>query len=242
MLISVVIPAYNEECGIADLLVKLKSETKKIQHIDFEYIVIDNGSQDSTYQIISKFYWAKKYRIAHNLGKGDAIRLGIKMSTGDFVLIQDADNEYDPADIYKLTLGICKKNIAILGSRVKLPKSIFEKINPFFGKPKGKDFATHLANRMLTFLYLLFYRKYINDSLTGYKLLPGKIVRKMAILTSGFETDHELLAKLIHAKCKLREIEISYHPRTKAEGKKINITDFFKAVETIVRFSFEYRK
>ncbi len=238
MLITIIIPAYNEENSLRPLLNRLKNETETLKEFSFEYILVNNGSTDDTEKIINEFDWIRKYKISNNIGKGDAVRLGIENSRGEYVIIQDADCEYDPADIKKILAQINHSKSIVIGTRLPYPKTIIDRLNPLFGKPKGKDYLTHLANRILSLIYFLLFFKYINDSLSGYKMMPGHLLRDIKIQTYGFETDHELLVKLFKLNCKIFEVEICYIPRTKAEGKKIRLRDFFVAIYTVIRFRF----
>ena len=151
--------------------------------------------------------------------------------------MQDADLEYDPKD-YLPMLSCLKSNpnAAIYGSRYK---NFNEQKNLFlFRRYKNQSFAAWTANLVLTFWTLLLYRVWITDTLTGYKIYPSNFFKNLDIKTSGFETDHEITAKLIRSNIKIFEVPISYIPRSVMEGKKIKASDGLKAIWTLLRFKF----
>lgn len=237
--VSIVIPAYNEEAFIGKLLEVILQVD--IQSIGFEreIIVVDNGSHDRTSEIVRKFPVVRLLRIEINKGKGDGVRYGIKNATGNYVLIQDADLEYDPYDYLGMLrpLLTTKQSTAIYGSRIlgELKENGFSFIP---GKHKDKSVATWIANAALSFWVWIIFGRYITDTLTGYKIYPTKLLQSFTIETTGFETDHELTAKLIRSGVKIIEVPVGYVPRSVEEGKKIRYSDFFIALWTLLRFRF----
>jgi len=237
--ISILIPAFNEEAFIATLLDKLISIKTMEIGFEKEIIVINDGSTDNTSQIVAKYKEVLLINQSNN-GKGSAVANGIQICTGNYILIQDADLEYEPNDIIIMLnkLMQCKEETAIYGSRILgvINKDGFFKIFP--GKHKKQKIINWIANIILSIVTYILYRKWITDTLTGYKLYPAKIIKEFNIVTRGFETDHEITAKLIKKKIKIIEVPVGYIPRTTEEGKKIKAKDGLIALLTLIRFSY----
>jgi len=230
--VSIIIPAYNEEKTIGKLLDKIiKIQLNQI-NFEKEIIVVDDGSDDNTSNICEKYQNIKLVK-QRNMGKGRAIQNGIKFSKGNYILIQDADLEYDPI-FYKELLkpfNHFKKNIAVFGSRyLKKNKSLRKKPFP------NQDFFAFFFNYFLSFFFLILHGKFISDLLTGYKVYEKIFFEKNSIYSSGFEADHEITAKLLRNDIKIIELPIKYYPRTKQEGKKISFKDAIKAVLVIIKY------
>jgi glycosyltransferase involved in cell wall biosynthesis len=213
MKLSVIIPVLNEETTVKTILDKVIG-LKDI----YEVIVINDGSTDKTLQILQKLKksarFAKKLKIiSHNtnLGKGGAVRSGIKMVKGDYTIIQDADLEYDPTEFPKLTNLITKSGV-VYGSRI-------------MGKSKHAYLRTYLGNiAITTFCNVLFGSK-LTDSYTCYKLIPTNIFKSLNLKSSGFEIEAEITAKLLKKKIQIKEVAIKYKPRSYEKGKKIKAKD-----------------
>ncbi len=229
--LSIIIPIYNEEKNLKILLKKI--DLIKLSKIKIEIIAIDDGSTDASLLILKKF---KKIKILtqKNQGKGKAVQLGISKSSGDYIIIQDGDLEYDPKDIIKMCKKINKsKKFSVYGSRY-LPFA-YDLVPKHY---KGQNLSSYFANIIFIFLFLILYGKLITDPLTGYKLYKRDFFRNNIIKSKGFEADHEISAKLIKQKYNIIEVPISYKPRTLAEGKKINFFDGLKALFTIIKYRF----
>ena len=233
MLLSIIVPVFNEEKNIGILIEKLLKLDFSETNFSKEIIVVNDGSDDRSREIIEKF---DKIQVINqeNLGKGRAVQNGIKLAKGEYVLIQDGDLEYNPDDI----LLMCKEvknfeKISVYGSRYK---PLYFKIIPRFYK--NQNFSSYLANIFFMFLFMFLYTRFISDPLTGYKLYLRDFFINNVIYSKGFEADHEITAKLIKQKYKIVEIPVSYKPRTKEEGKKINFFDAIKAMVTIIKYRF----
>jgi glycosyltransferase involved in cell wall biosynthesis len=236
--VSIVIPAYNEEAFIGTLLEKINSVPTETVGFKKEIIVVDDGSKDRTSEVVSKFKDVKLIR-QENAGKGRAVQRGVSEATGDYVLVQDADLEYDPAD-YIPMLGALdgSKPKAVYGSRVR--GTIRERgwTLPFPGRQEGQGIGPWGMNMVLMMLTRALYGRWITDMLTGYKVYPTKILKEFEVKTHGFETDHELTSKLVKRDVDIVEVPVSYIPRSAEEGKKIRPIDGAIAVWTLLKFRF----
>ncbi len=233
--VAIIIPVYNEERTIEKLLKKIiKIDLKKINYRK-EIIVVNDGSTDSTLKKINHF---KNIVILNkkNEGKGKAVQYGIQHTKADLILVQDGDLEYDPNDYIKLLCPFkLKKNIAVYGSRVLKNRSENQG-KVFRDKHKNQGFGPYFMNKILQFIFLLKFRVNITDLLTGYKIYERKFFFRNKIITNGFETDHEISAKLINKRYKIIEVPINYSPRSVKDGKKIKFSDGIIAILTILRF------
>lgn len=216
--LSVIVPVYNEEKTVAELLKKLLA-IKEVH----EVIVVDDGSQDNSLQIIKKIKDKKiKVYSKANGGKGTAIRYGLAKVTGNYVLIQDADLEYDPADIPQLLEPIKKRGVEVVyGSR-------------FLGAHNNLYFWHRLGNAFLNFVVNLLYNTTLSDMETGYKLLPTQMIRELELRSTGFEIEPEITCKLLRREVRIFEAPITYVGRTFAEGKKITWWDGLIALGVIL--------
>lgn len=237
-ILSIVVPAYNEEAFIGTLIDRILAVPVQQAGFQREILVVNDGSTDRTEEV------ARAYALRHpevrlftqvpNQGKGKAVQRGIREASGDYILIQDADLEYDPMD-YLTLLGALNRGAVVYGSRI-LGQRRTPGFQLFPGKHPGQSFGPWLAGVLLTTVTMLLYGRWITDTLTSYKLYPSRAVKSLNLRTSGFETDHEITAKLIRRHLKIVEVPIDYHPRSREEGKKIKPSDGLIAVWTLLRF------
>jgi glycosyltransferase involved in cell wall biosynthesis len=232
--LSIIIPAYNEEATIFQVL-------EKILHLELdggiekEVIVVNDASRDSTAQSIDSFismhqpcnFIAVNQEI--NQGKGAAIHKGIELASGDYIVIQDADLELNPEDINKLIAGLESQNADVVyGSR-------------FLSKQhKNTSFVWHIiGNGLLTFLSNLFTRFRLTDMMTCYKLVPSVHLKNMKLREKRFGFEPEVTVKLSRIKkIKLIEVPISFDARTRTEGKKISSKDGFRVMYCLLVYRF----
>ncbi len=192
-----------------------------------EIIVIDDGSDDGTVQFLNTYgAGIKVLRNECNRGKGAAIRAAFEVATGDVVLIQDGDLEYDPNDYAALLAPILQSEADVVyGSR-------------FLGSAHGMRWPNRAGNFVLTAATNLLYRSKLSDQATGYKVLRADLLKRLAIQADGFEFCSELTAKILRAGLRIHEVAITYHARTVADGKKVRAKDAFKALLTLMKFRF----
>jgi len=218
MKLSVIIPAFNEETTIEEIVSRLKAVK-----LEMEIVVVDDGSTDRTPEIVDRI---KGIRVIHkqNGGKGSAIREGIKVVTGEITVIQDADLEYDPNDFVTMMDAMEMENIEVVyGSRVLHDDYRISYRRYFWG---GK-IVTAIAN----FLYGIS----ITDEPTCYKMFRTDLLRSLNLTCNRFEFCPEVTAKVARRKIKIVEIPISYYPRSIEEGKKIGALDGLEAIWTLIR-------
>jgi glycosyltransferase involved in cell wall biosynthesis len=223
-LVSVLVPAYNEASTIVDVLDLVAAKVP----FRTEVIVIDDGSSDGTADLAEGVDGTIVVRLGVNRGKGAAVRTGIARSTGDIVLIQDADLEYDPVDIPRLleplTRGVAD---VVYGSRLR------------GGEPQRAHLFWHLAgNRFLSLLTGVLYNTTLSDMEVGYKAFLGDLIRSIELVSDDFAIEPEMTAKVLRRKVRVYEVPISYYGRTFEEGKKITWRDGFMAIATLIRFRF----
>src|SRR5579859_7911016 len=217
--LSVVIPAYNEEATLAGVVQRVLS----IPHLH-EIVVVDDCSSDKTGAIAEELsrlnpkVRAVKHQV--NGGKTEALKTGFALTTGDIVIVQDADLEYDPAEIFEVIAPILDGSADVVyGSRFLVRKAA-----------RVLYFYHYLANKGLTFLSNLFTNVNLTDVETGYKAFRGEIIRNMIITSAGFGFEIEVTAKVAKLRCVICEVPISYHGRTYEEGKKIGLKDGLMAI------------
>jgi dolichol-phosphate mannosyltransferase len=224
--LSIVIPAYNEERFIGTLLEKIAAVDLSALGLTKEIIVVDDGSKDRTVEIASARSGVRVHRMPVNGGKGSAVRAGIGLATGELLIIQDADLEYDPNDYVPMVRALREgRGDVVYGSRY-LGR----------GRHANQSLAAYLGGRSLSIVALVFIGRYLTDTVTAYKLFRRADLAGLSLETRGFELDHELTAKLAARGLKIVEVPISYHPRSREEGKKIGPRDWFRAVATFARY------
>lgn len=233
MVVSIIVPVYNERETIRDILSQVRDIELVIpaasgeMTLDKEIIVIDDGSDDGTRDILAEE--KKKGDLTlffhrRNRGKGAAVRAGISRSSGEIVLIQDADLEYDPRDYPKLLQPIIEGRVVVVyGSR-------------FLGPRKAMLFWHMLGNKLLTLTTNVLYNTILSDMETCYKVLDGDLARSLDLKSNGWGIDPEITVKVLKRGHRIFEVPISYYGREYYEGKKISWRDGFTVLWTLLKY------
>jgi glycosyltransferase involved in cell wall biosynthesis len=227
-LVSVIIPIYNEHQYVERILERVQAAPLP-EGLQREIIVVDDGSTDGTTIILGNLHESLPLKVHHsvlNFGKGTAIRIGLHYATGDFILVQDGDLEYDPSEYGKLLEPLIRGEADVVyGSRFK-------------GKLAGMRWQNFLANKILTGLSNLLYGAEITDEATGYKAFRKGVLQQVRLQCKRFEFCPEVTAKLRKKGFRIAEVPITYEGRTAQQGKKIKFSDGLQAVWTLLRYRF----
>jgi glycosyltransferase involved in cell wall biosynthesis len=225
MRLSVIMPCYNEAESLPDILNKVRAIT-----IDKEIIVIDDCSSDDTPNVLANEQrndpHLRVVRHERNRGKGAAVRTGIAAATGDVIIVQDADLEYDPNDFYAVLKPIFDGRVGVVyGSR-------------FMGSHTGMYFWNALGNKFLTFLTNFLFNCWISDMETCYKAFRADIIKNIPLESNDFRIEPEITAKILLRKERIFEVPVSYIGRTYEEGKKMKPSQGFWAIWALFKYRF----
>ncbi len=228
MRVSILIPAKNEQDTIVELLHRVKNEC---DIVDEEIIVINDGSTDATAELVNTIPDIKLINLEQSHGKGYALHRGILAATGDVILIQDADLEYDPTDYPALIAAFDDPKVRVVyGSRI-------------LGKKTGRRMETsylryYLGGRFLSWLTSFLYGAKMTDVATCYKVFKADLLKSINLKHQGFDFCPEVTAKILRQGISILEVPISYTPRSIAEGKKIRWFDGLIAIWTLLKYRF----
>ena len=221
--VTVIVPVYNGARTILETIGCLLDQTMRPREI----IIVDDGSTDGTSEVLAEYEARGAITVISkpNEGKGSAVALGIKATRGDFVVIQDADTEYDPVDIPALLTTMTQTGaLAVYGSR-------------YAGRYRKTGlFLNTIANTILTFATNLVNNVNLSDVMTGYKLFDGRAIRAITLKSHGFEFEAEVTCKLARRGIAIYEAPISYNARTYYEGKKIRVRDGWRTLSALIRY------
>ena len=227
MKLSIIIPVYNEAGTFRDILARVDGTKFPI---DKEIIIVDDNSTDGTRDILKNEYESKYTVRFHdkNYGKGHAVRTGIAAATGDYITIQDADLEYDPADLVPMLEKMMAEDLPVLfGAR-----------NEGANRDRPTGVAYYFGGVIVTFVMNLLYSQHLTDGMTCYKMYKGDFLKKLPLKSERFELEPELMALTAKQGIKIQEFPISYKPRKVSEGKKIKWIDGVRCIITLIKYRF----
>ncbi|HEX5614763.1 MAG TPA: glycosyltransferase family 2 protein [Acidimicrobiia bacterium] len=226
-LLSVVVPVYNERATVAEVLRRMRA-VELPEGIDVEIIVVDDGSTDGTRDVLRQLGDSTVRVVLHetNRGKGAAVRTALGHANGDYVLVQDADLEYDPDDWPRLLAPVLRgKATVVYGSR-------------FTGERRNMLFMHWIGNRFLSLVTNVLYNSTLSDMETCYKLADRRLLESLQLRSDRFEIEPEITAKVLKRGIRIYEVPISYTGREYDEGKKITWRDGISALLTLIRYRF----
>lgn len=232
VVLSILIPVYNEEDTLEQLVNIVQNANLQDLKIDKELIIVDDGSTDGSYNVMcklkSKYSNVKIFQHRQNQGKGAGIKTAIKEATGDILIVQDADLEYNPDDYYQCIKPILDGNAKVIYGSRRLKKE----------NTQYSGLSFYLGGVVITWAFNILFFQHISDEPTCYKTFHKDVIKNIIINGNGFEWEPEVTAKIAKQGIKIYEVPISYFPRNVQQGKKIKFKDGFKAIWTLIKYRF----
>ena len=238
MEISIVTTTFNSAKTIVEFIQRSVESVQRISK-DYEIIVIDDCSTDDSTKIVDNLTISNlvHIKLPSNKGKGNAVRTGIRQSSGDLILIQDADLEYDPREIPLLYNSLVNSNsLAVYGSRMQGAYAYQKGVKRIFRYWQNQSIGAWIFNVVICVYFYLVKKIWISDLMTGYKIYNKRIFSAWLPQTNGFETDHEITLRILNMGGTIQEVPIHYKPRNRKDGKKIRFQDGLVAIKTIFYF------
>jgi dolichol-phosphate mannosyltransferase len=233
--LSIIVPAFNEAPTIAALLEAVRAVDLGGLGLDREILVVSDGSTDDSAAIARGQAGVAVHEYHPNRGKGAAVRYGIEHASGDLILIQDADLEYDPQDYLALLPPLCDGRAQVVyGSRLLGYEKQFGKST--VRRHPGAYRSAYLGGRVVTEFTNLLYGTHLTDAPTCYKCFRADVIRAITIEHDRFDWEQEVTAKIVRSGIEIFEVPITYRPRSFEEGKKIGVRDGLSALWTLVRY------
>lgn len=236
--VSIVIPAFNEALRVGEVLEAIQVQ-RALSPQDVEVIVVDDGSRDSTAEVVRNHPHDQLIVHETNRGRAAAVQTGIAAATKDYVAVFDADFEYFPEDLFKAMYAVGSgDSVVVYGSRYKNRQNYSSSWGRTFRKMSGQRLGPWAANWLIAIYVFALYGRWYSEHLSGIRLYPAEFLKGYSWTSTGFEGDHELAAAAILSGHKILEVPCAYSARSKEEGKKIRASDGFKAIAVFTAWRF----
>ena len=230
--LSILMPAYNEGATIAKIVEKIDKVDLARIGVDRELIIVDDGSKDKTVEIVkhlqAKYPYIRFIQHPKNKGKGGAIKTAIKAATGNILIVQDADLEYDPRDYFRCIMPILKGKVKVVYGSRRLEKK----------NKQHSHFSFYLGGVGITWVFNILFLTHLTDEPTCYKTFRADVIKRIKINGNKFDWEPEVTAKVVKKGIKIYEVPIRYYPRTEKQGKKIKWKDGIDAILTMLKYRF----